>query len=505
VLQTIVSAPIASGRSTANFAAVANVYTDVRVRISYPTVSPTVITCSTDSFALRPSSFANFSVSDNDAQTAGTARALSNVTFTSGAVVHKAGRNFTVRSDAVTAGSPTVTTHYVGTPTVTLATCGSASCTPSIGALTLATTHTSGQLSTGAASYNQVGSFTLQLVDSNFASIDVSDGSTAAERTIQSSVINVGRFVPDHFAVALNSPQFQTACTSGGFTYVGQPFGYAAVPVMTVTAQDASNNTTSFYNGNWWRITSSTATGKSYGAVTGTLNTAGITGTDPAIAATGSGLGTLTFGSGTGLLFTRAAAVEPFDASISLSINVIDVDGVAAVANPVAFSNIGFSDGVKMRYGRVRIRTAVGSELVDLPVMMSAEYYGGSNIGFVTNTDDACTTNVSLAFSAYKENLAAGETCVRDSGSPGSSGVGCATAAVAAQRYKEPPDAGDLKLRLAAPGAGNTGSVGIDGTVPTWLMFDWNSATSGDENPSGQATFGIFGGELRQIYTREIY
>jgi hypothetical protein len=28
---------------------------------------------------------------------------------------------------------------------------------------------------------------------------------------------------------------------------------------------------------------------------------------------------------------------------------------------------------------------------------------------------------------------------------------------------------------------------------------------AGDENPSGQATFGIFGGESRQIYTREIY
>jgi ribosomal protein S18 acetylase RimI-like enzyme len=34
---------------------------------------------------------------------------------------------------------------------------------------------------------------------------------------------------------------------------------------------------------------------------------------------------------------------------------------------------------------------------------------------------------------------------------------------------------------------------------------DWNGAAPGDENPVGQATFGIYNGESRQIYTREIY
>jgi MSHA biogenesis protein MshQ len=45
----------------------------------------------------------------------------------------------------------------------------------------------------------------------------------------------------------------------------------------------------------------------------------------------------------------------------------------------------------------------------------------------------------------------------------------------------------------------------ITAAVPDWLRFDWDSSTAGDENPAGQATFGIFGGEQRQIYTREIY
>lgn len=199
---------------------------------------------------------------------------------------------------------------------------------------------------------------------------------------------------------------------------------------------------------------------------------------------------------------------DPFNANISLSINVIDADGIAATANPVVFgtgSGVPFNNGAAVRYGRVRLRTAVGSEVVDLPVTMTAEYYAGTNTGFIVNTGDTCTTNVSLAFSGYTKNLNAGETCVRDSGSPGNSASGCAAAAPIAQRFNEPPALGDFNLRLAAPGAGNSGSVLINGTVPTWLRYDWNTATPGDENPSGQATFGIFGGESRQIYTRELY
>ena len=508
MVQTIASAAIAGGRSTVNLSAVADAYRDVRVRISYPTSSPTVTSCSTDSFAIRPDVFTNFSASDGDAQTAGTTRTLNSSTF--GATVHKAGRNFTVSANAVNAaGTPAITTNYAGAPTATLATCGaSAPCTPSFGTLTLTTTFTSGALASNAAAYNEVGSFTLQLVDSAFASIDAADGSTSTERTIQSSAINVGRFVPDHFAVALNAPLLQTACAAGAFTYTGQTFGYLTAPVVTVTAQDANNNATTFYAGNWWRITNASATGKTYAAVTGTLDTSGITGTDPVIASSGVGVGTLTFSSGTGLLFTRTVPADPFNANISLPTNVIAADGIAATSNPVVFGSgtgVAFNSGAAVRYGRVRLNTAVGSELVDLPVAMTAEYYAGSSTGFVVNTADTCTTNVSLAFSGYTKNLGAGETCVRDSGSPGGSGGGCTAAAPAPQRFKQPPALGNFNLQLAAPGAGNSGSVLINGTVPIWLRYDWNTATSGDENPSGQATFGIFGGETRQIYMREVY
>ena len=115
---------------------------------------------------------------------------------------------------------------------------------------------------------------------------------------------------------------------------------------------------------------------------------------------------------------------------------------------------------------------------------------------------------MSLAFSNYTHGLSAGETCVSDTGSPGSSGMGCAAAAPVVEQFRGPPTVaagGDFNLRLKALGVGNQGSVVITATVPAWLRYDWNTATPLDENPSGQATFGIFGGESRQIYTRELY
>lgn len=345
----------------------------------------------------------------------------------------------------------------------------------------------------------------------------VGDGNylTAGDVTGTSSE-RIGRFVPSRFVVALNAPSFNTACTAGGFTYQGQSFAYSTAPVITATAVAVGGTTTTNYTGAFFKLTNSTLTGRSYtGAAALDTSALPATAVDPAIASPAGGVATLTFGSGGGLSFVKAAPQAPFQAGIQLAINVIDADGVGAVGaaplgNPVTFGSAGgiaFSAGQEIRHGRIRVGTAVGSERVDLPVPMHAEYFASAAAGFVTNAQDTCSTNVSLAFSGYTENLSAGETCVRDGGSPGASGVGCAAVAPLALRYQEPPatSGGDFNLRLAAPGAGNQGSVVIDATVPQWLRFDWDTGVAGDENPVGQATFGIFGGERRQIYTREIY
>ncbi|MDH3481567.1 MAG: hypothetical protein OEM50_07600 [Gammaproteobacteria bacterium] len=318
---------------------------------------------------------------------------------------------------------------------------------------------------------------------------------------------NVGRFLPHHFATALNAPLFQTQCVSGGFTYIGESFGFSTAPLITFTALAAGGSTTQNYTGSFFKVTNLSLQNRSYTAASGTLDLSGLPAAiaDPVISDTAAGTGTLLFSSGTGISFLRAAAEAPFDADIGLSIDVIDTDGVTTLVTPVTVASIPFDNGRSMRFGRVRLVNSVGSELVNLNVPMRAEYFVDAATGFTAHTDDSCTDGVSLSLSNFKGNLLPGETCVLDTGSPGASGAGCAVAGPAGQRYREPPLGGDFNLFLLAPGAGNDGSTDVTADVPSWLEFDWDAALPGLEDPAGTATFGIYGGDNQRIYTRELY
>lgn len=502
--------PANNGRITVGPLNVPNAYRDVRVRITSQS-GASRRGCSTDNFAIRPSSFAAFSVSDDGTpNNAGTTRALNSVTF--GAVFHKAGRPVSVRANAVNAaGTPAITTNYTGTPTASITACAGAACTATFGTLTLGTTFAAGQLVTDVASYSDVGSFSLQLIDDTFAAVDNAD-SSAAERQIQSAALDVGRFVPDNFAVTYNVPSFSTACGAGNFSYVGQTFGYATQPVITVVARDAANNTTTLYAGAWWRITNASLTGKAYSVATGALDTSGAPGTDPVIAPAGLGTGTLTFSAGTGFLFTRTTPVPPFDAEVSLAINVIDADGVTLATNPARFgmpsagNGIAFSTGKQMRFGRMRVSNANGSTLVPITLVVEAQNWLEPTPGkgyFVTNTADTCTALVAanIAMDAYRKNLNACETSITVGGFSG----------------------GRATLRLSAPGAGNDGSVNltpnlgaagggstciagvatpVTGANTAYLQGNWTGGAY-DQNPAGRATFGAYRGGEETIFQRE--
>lgn len=136
---------------------------------------------------------------------------------------------------------------------------------------------------------------------------------------------------------------------------------------------------------------------------------------------------------------------------------------------------------------------------------LTTQYYASNSLGFVTNTDDVCTVAPTLAFSNYQPNLQNGQTCVRDSGSPGASGQGCAAAASSAQKYLSAPLAGDFNLYLAAPGSGHSGAVTVTALAPVWLQYLWNVSSGANANPTGMATFGVFPGAASRIYQREVY
>ena len=318
---------------------------------------------------------------------------------------------------------------------------------------------------------------------------------------------NVGRFIPHHFATSVNTPLMQTQCSGGGFTYIGESFGFSTAPIISFTALSTSGSVTQNYTGSFFKTTNLSLQNRDYTAAGGNLDLSGLPATsgDPVIADTAGGTGTLLFSSGTGISFLRTAAEAPFDADISLSIDVIDSDGVTTLVTPVTIASIPFDMGPNMRFGRVRLINNIGSERVNLPVPMRAEYFFDAATGFVANTDDSCAANVSLSLGNFTENLLPTETCVLDTGSPGASSAGCAAAGPAGQRYLEPPLGGDFNLFLRAPGAGFDGSVDVTADVPFWLEFDWDAASPGLEDPTGTATFGIYDGDNKRIYTRELY
>lgn len=150
-----------------------------------------------------------------------------------------------------------------------------------------------------------------------------------------------------------------------------------------------------------------------------------------------------------------------------------------------------FSEGTaNIRSGRARILNANGSDQLDLPMSLRSEYWASATSGWQTNTADTCT-NASIALT--DGTLLANKTCVLDTGNPGNSNAGCATAGASARQFKESGVtgfAGDFNLWLKAPGTGNTGTVNVTATVPDWLKFNWTGTVG---NPVGKASFGRYG------------
>jgi hypothetical protein len=464
------------------------------------TVNSATLSGTSNAFVTQPAGFTLTNIkrtSDNFANPA--------ASTAGGTVFITAGQAFTATVTAVGSGGATTpnygretTPESVGlTATLVLPAVGNA---PAVSGA--AGTFTNGVATGTAFAWPEVGIVKLvpHVADGNYL---------GAGDVVGSATGNVGRFVPSSLAVALNTPVFGTTCIAGGYTYLGQPFTYTVAPVITVTALALGGATTQNYTGSLFRLTNTSLTGRTYTPTPASpaLDPSGLPAatSDPTIVDLGGGQGTLTFSAGTGIAFARGNAIAPFSANIALSINVIDLDGVAAAGNPVTFgagSGISFNAGATQRYGRLALHNRVGSELLDLPMSLTTEYYASATLGFTTNTSDSCSAAPALAFSGYQANLSAGETCVRDSGSPGISGVGCA---VASGAYRPSALLGDFNLVLAAPGSGNNGAVTVTATAPSWLKYLWNASSGTPSNPSGLAVFGLFPGPASRIYQREVY
>ncbi len=532
---------LTTGRgTTAAFNVAGTAYRNVRVRVRFPVALPTVTSCSTDNFSIRPT---GFTVTSTDATQTGV----------SGTPAIKTGANFNLTATALPG--------YDGTPSINNTLVTGTPAAGAIGGAFGAAPIGSGVATGNTFYYSEVGNFGLSanaVFDSGFTSVDPNGtdctndfsntlvggrygcliGSDAVSQT--AGVSGFGRFIPDNFNVTYNVPVIAPAC--GGFSYAGQTFNYTTAPVMTITARNGTNNgltnaTTVNYAGSYMKFANDNTSlaqaaydnqQERYSRfdALGGGNTPGLdlsnlpaTSADPLISPFSNGVGTFTFSSGTGFGFTRSTTTPsgPFNADIALALNVVDADGVAFGGNPASFGAASagggmlFSDGnalttadKSIRYGRLRIGGASGSQVLPLRLPVEAQYWNG--MAFVTNTLDACTTldagNVGLG--NYGGNLNAGET----------------TASI----VNSPLQAGRSAIRLSPPGANNQGSVDVTLNLggganadacsafapaatagnKSYLRGLWcNPPNTYSKDPSAKGRFGVMRGADQSIYRRE--
>lgn len=503
---------MSGSRGTQAFPPIADAWRDVRVRMRYPASgTATVTACSADNFSVKPASLAAVA-SHADWQTAGTAATLANTGASSGAV-HKAGRPFTLRVTGYNAAGA-VTGNYDGSPTASLACVLPASgCT--LGSLATGTFSTSGgTVTSNTAGYSEVGAISATLTDTGYASVDSDDtAASCAGYYACASAINIGRFVPDHFDTATNTPQFHTAC--GGFTYLGQPFDYTTAPVLTVTAKNAAGATTVNYTGSLFKLAAGGVTGQAYTAAAGIPEAVSGSLPAPTVTGLGAGVGSVAFSVGDaaasgGLRFARGnSPPAPFDAELTLGFSLADAEGVTPISNPLAFgaatagAGIAFDAGKALRFGRLRLTNTTGSELRALPVPLTAQYWNGQ--GYVANTADNCTVIPPLAAVAQTSPLSPGLTFYAQTAD------NRLTAGETSASLTSPLVAGSAGLVLGAPGTGNHGYLDLVADTPAWLKFNWDGVDQSadgnwlDDNPRARAAFGKRRGADSVIIRREIY
>ncbi len=356
------------------------------------------------------------------------------------------------------------------------------------------------------ANYSEVGLINLDVQDEDYDK----DGDSNDDDDLiisSASAIDIGRFIPDHFDVSIPSSSFKETCVTETtkFTYIGQPFLYLDLPKLLITAKNSSGTPTQNYTqADYQKLEAadiertfpeadsdkggedeSTKMVVSYSVREGNLTTPD---SEPSSSA---GDMTYTFNSLDSFTYTKDSnsLVGSFTTVYDIVIDSIEDSDDVNASIALSASALVSPTGVNLRFGRWTIENTFGPETSDLPVPMKLQYWDGDS--FETNTFDTCTVFDSTYLTADKTNLSPGTT--RESGS-GKFSNGLTQSII-----------------LSAPGTPYQGAVPVIYEVPSmpWLLYDWSWNGSDlldfTENPSATATFGIFRGNDRIIYQREIH
>ncbi|MFS1424440.1 DUF6701 domain-containing protein [Shewanella sp. 10N.286.48.B5] len=309
---------------------------------------------------------------------------------------------------------------------------------------------------------------------------------------------NIGRFVPDRFAIS--GVSVLPSCT--GFSYMDQPFPLA----MNISAFNIGSEVTKNYQGNF-----SKATAILVGADSQDGNDKRNRLSALPVTASSWVAGVATVDSSYMAALSRLAAPGKDGPYGNFDIGVIvdDNDGdLAFVANPdmnaATSGSCGSNCDAKLlstqrfRHGRIVMDNTYGAENDTLKMPIRAEYWDGS--GWATNVEDSCSV-VTPALTRQTDDAALGYQFEP-----------ALTSGQAIERTGQSSSFanGEFTLLWNALITGPNdyrGQVSAPLTVPVWLQWywDWDDLSSTTlYDPRASAFFGRYRGHDRIIYWREV-
>ncbi len=494
---------IVPGRALSGAFIVDKTHTSLLVRIKECTDSEcTVFTgteaaCSSDRFSVRPSALTLWTTSVMPSSQAPAATASQTI---------RAGTEFTLRAKTSPAGG------YAGVLTLDTskltaqqpAQDASKQSGGAVGVLTpstlVANPDTMANTPDPMATYSEAGYLYINpgaYRDDSFTAIDSRFGdcitSTDDNRYLDDTLIDgkygcsignkltlrMGRFIPDHFSTEIMSAAVMPCpagliCPPGlnsGVIYSRQPFA------ITVTARSLGGAPTLNYRDKLARNVALAAWSAAGGIVP--AGPAGsVLGYSPGpVAAATFALGVANASPNYAFAtsYPATALAAPTDIYLRADETGTDSDAVTSLRT-VAQSSI--EGGIKVISGRLNVANNYGSELLAVPVVVRAQYWNGTR--FVNSSTDQKTSFASLDVkrSNCKRSLTSGGNCMAMS----------ITAPASPLLVN-----GVIRLTLAAPGAGNTGSVDLNIN-----SFDWLPSTT------ARIGVGIYKSSP-VIYMREMY
>ncbi|GGC83536.1 DUF6701 domain-containing protein [Marinobacter halophilus] len=334
----------------------------------------------------------------------------------------------------------------------------------------------------------------------------------------------VGRFIPARFEIAIDPGRFsstplstnRTSCTEErSWVYTGEPFGWDMAPEVVITPKNRNGVTVQNYAGTLFQRVGVDDVGFAPFPVEDEAAT-GVGGTPLDLEAALAPATLLPDTSGS--LIYRFATDDEFRYPKTLNARVsgytpepvfsleglIDADGVTVLDPtenlPEVFKPVA---DFEIRYGRVALDNGYGPENLDLVIPLRAEVFGSG--GFQLHQDEICwfydlpkDTSVDFAASTFTS----GQTGV----------VEVADVELSLEDGRPRKTAvEDYRLRLSAPAPSGAESVQARGiyveldTGSDWLKDFWDADNQEAlVNPYAWATFGVYRGNDRIIYWREV-